>query len=54
MEKNFNHNIATNQQTVEGEKRFVCMVCGHCPAAEAEWLRAIKEELQANTEPVES
>lgn len=44
-EKMFNHNIATQQQTVQGEKVFVCMMCGHSPATIAKILREIKAEL---------
>ena len=49
MAKSFDHNIGTTQQVVDGKERFVCMMCGHSPATEAEWLREIRDELRAKT-----
>lgn len=51
MAKNFQHNVGTTLQNVEGKERSCCTFCGHCPDAEAEWLRAIRDELRANTTP---
>jgi hypothetical protein len=47
-QQQFQHNVGTQQQEIMGKKRFSCTFCGHCPEAEAELLREIKEEFQAN------
>jgi hypothetical protein len=50
-QKQFQRGIGSTEQEIMGKKRFCCVICGHCPEAEAELLKEIRAELSAASPP---